>query len=307
MSLEIFSAMKISVIIPTFNRGRQIPNLLRALELQSYREFEVIVINDGSTDNTVGVLASFINHTSLAVRVYTISNSGRARARNFGVNQAVGDLMIFFDDDTRPNPDAVQSHLSCHIDSENLLISGPYLYDRSRFECDFNYFRQSLESKWQEGGNKIIVSRNLRINGGNFSIRKKDMQRIGGFDERLRDKEDFKLSFDFKTKYGGEICNYHPTWVYHDDFRDLMDYIRRERASRIEEQKLRLLEPKVVEMFPERFEVRIPTGLRFFLARILRKKIVILLFQKTLKSTLLAQSLKYRIYDWILTMNVKYL
>ena len=299
--------MKVSVVVPTYNREAQIGNLVEALERQTHREFETIIINDGSTDRTAGVLAALVRKSPLNIRAFNIPNSGRAGARNFGLSQAKGDLVIFFYDDTRPNPDAVRHHVSCHTRFDNLLISGPSLYDQSRFRFDFNYFRQWMELQWVEPSDQIVVSTNLRINGGNFSISSVNIRRLGGFDERLRDKEDFKLSFDFKTQYDGGVYYYYPTWVYHDDFRDLADYIVRERASRLEEQKLSLLEPQIVKMFPERFDVKIPGGIKYLAARILRIRMVIILFQQALKGRFLLRSMRYRIYDWIITMNVKYL
>lgn len=299
--------MKVSVLIPTYNRANLVCNLLKALESQTYSRFEIILVNDGSTDNTLEVLDRFISETAMKVNIHSIPKAGRAGARNFAVRQATGDLLIFFDDDTRPNPDAVANHVKCHREFDKVLISGPYLYDSSKFGCDFNFFRQWMELQWTEITDKLVSSANLRINGGNFSIKKNHFKLTGGFDERLFDKEDFKLAFDFSVKCNGRVYTFFPTWVYHDDFRDLSAYIERERASRCEEQKLRTMEPVISVMFPERFDVLPPPGIKYHIARALRLRLVILFLQKALKTKLIQSRLKYKIYDWIITMNVKYL
>ena len=299
--------MTVSVLIPTYNRADLICNLLSALETQTYQAPEIILVNDGSTDNTLDVLDNFIGQSSLNLNVHSIPNAGRAGARNFAVQKATGDLLIFFDDDTRPNPDAVAHHVKHHRELDKVLISGPYLYDSSRFECDFNFFRQWMELQWTEITDKLLPSANLRINGGNFSIKRDHFMLTGGFDERLFDKEDFKLAFDFSIKCNGEVYTSFSTWVYHDDFRDLLPYIERERASRCEEQKLRAIEPVIAVMFPERFDVLPPPGIKYNIARALRLPLVLSFLQKVLETRLLQRRLKYRIYDWIITMNIKYL
>lgn len=299
--------MRVSVIVPTYNRSGQILNLLRALEEQSFKDFETVIVNDGSTDNSLEKIAEFCSQTSLNIKVHTIENRGRARSRNYGVSQSEGDMIIFFDDDVRPNRDAVGLHHACHLRYDRALVTGPYLYDHSKFTNRFNHFRQWMELKWTSESDEIVTSENLRINGGNFSMKRSDFLAAGGFDERLNDKEDFKLSFDFRYKCQGNILYFYPTWVYHDDFRGLGAYIKRARSSRIEEQKLRELDPQIGVLFPERFIIELPKGMKYRMGRILRLKPVISLCEIMLDTRLIIRSIRFKIYDMIITMNVTYL
>lgn len=294
------------MIVPTFNRARQIVNLLTALEAQTFHRFETIVVDDGSSDNTVDVLHDFAHNTQLDIKTYSIPNKGRAGSRNFGITKSSGELLIFFDDDTRPNPDAIRYHYQCHLNVPNALISGPYLYDRSRFVNDFNYFREWMESKWTVKNDVMTVSTNLRINGGNFSIRKDQILKIGGFDERLRDKEDFKLAYDMRHKVNGDVLYFYRTWVYHDDFRGLRAYIEREAVSRREEQKLCLIDPAIGHLFPERFVARAPMTFKHAFGRMLRLKFFVFVLEKVLNIRMIKRSFRYKLYDAIITMNVRY-
>jgi len=94
---------KVSVIVPCFNVGRLIQPLLNSIKKQNYENFEVIFVNDGSTDDTLDVLKQFCNdELSTANRQYRLiekGNGGLSSARNAGLNAAEGDLVFFVDSD----------------------------------------------------------------------------------------------------------------------------------------------------------------------------------------------------------------
>ena len=83
-----------SVIIPTYNREATVRDTLQSIERQVFRDFEVIVVDDGSTDGTVEIAESFS-----FVRVIRQQNSGPGVARNTGVKTATGQYIAFLDSD----------------------------------------------------------------------------------------------------------------------------------------------------------------------------------------------------------------
>lgn len=87
---------KFSLIIPTYNRADFIAKTLQSALEQSYQDYEVIVVDDGSTDHTQQVVANFLSEK---VRYCKIPNGERAKARNFGIQQARGDFITFLDSD----------------------------------------------------------------------------------------------------------------------------------------------------------------------------------------------------------------
>jgi len=92
----------ISVIIPTFNRARQVQSALGSVLTQTYRNFEVIVVDDGSTDETKKGVASFIKDQSRAgIQIHYIDqpNQGQSAARNRGIKEAKGEWIAFLDSD----------------------------------------------------------------------------------------------------------------------------------------------------------------------------------------------------------------
>lgn len=89
--------MFFSIIIPLYNRPQEIKELLDTLTLQTYKQFEVLVIEDGSVDDAEAIVNSFTNQ--LNVRYFKKPNEGQGFTRNFGFERAKGDYFIIFDSD----------------------------------------------------------------------------------------------------------------------------------------------------------------------------------------------------------------
>jgi len=89
--------MFFSIIIPLYNRPQEIKELLETLALQTYKQFEVLVIEDGSKDDAADIVNSFSD--KLNVRYFVKQNEGQGFTRNFGFERAKGDYFIIFDSD----------------------------------------------------------------------------------------------------------------------------------------------------------------------------------------------------------------
>lgn len=89
--------MFFSIIIPLYNRPQEIRELLGTLKLQTYKQFEVLVIEDGSTQKAEDVISNYANE--LDVKYYFKENEGQGFTRNFGFERAKGDYFIIFDSD----------------------------------------------------------------------------------------------------------------------------------------------------------------------------------------------------------------
>lgn len=88
----------ISIIIPVFNVEQYIPQCLSSVLRQSYKNLEIICIDDGSTDSSLGILRHY-QQTDTRIRVISQTNKGVAAARNLGLTLASGELLIFIDSD----------------------------------------------------------------------------------------------------------------------------------------------------------------------------------------------------------------
>ncbi|WCT14758.1 glycosyltransferase [Mucilaginibacter jinjuensis] len=89
--------MKFSIIIPLYNRPQEIKELLETLVLQTYKQFEVLVIEDGSTKDAAAIVENFKDQ--LNIRYFVKPNAGQGFARNFGFERAQGDYFVIFDSD----------------------------------------------------------------------------------------------------------------------------------------------------------------------------------------------------------------
>ena len=98
MSKELF----FSIVIPTYNRADLIEKSINSALNQTYQNFEIIVVDDGSTDNTEEVVKKIISNR---IKYFRIVNSERAAARNFGIDKSMGDYITFLDSDDIYYPD----------------------------------------------------------------------------------------------------------------------------------------------------------------------------------------------------------
>src|SRR3569833_3150235 len=89
--------MFFSVIIPLYNRPQEIKELLETLTVQTYKQFEVLVIEDGSKDDAEEIVKSFAD--KLDIRYFKKQNEGQGFTRNFGFGRAKGDYFVIFDSD----------------------------------------------------------------------------------------------------------------------------------------------------------------------------------------------------------------
>ncbi len=100
--------MRISVVIPTYNRAELLQESLESVFAQTYKPSQVIVVDDGSTDHTDKVLAEFGDQ----VQTIRLGQSGVSAARNAGIDVATGDYIAFLDSDDLWHPEKIEKHLA---------------------------------------------------------------------------------------------------------------------------------------------------------------------------------------------------
>lgn len=109
----------ISVIIPVFNEDQNIRACLESLKGQNSADFEIIVVDDGSTDTTIHIVENLVNKVK-NLRIYKLTHKGPARARNYGAKKAKGDILVFVDGDMTFSADFL-ANLTAPIIKENTL------------------------------------------------------------------------------------------------------------------------------------------------------------------------------------------
>ncbi|MEO8231506.1 MAG: glycosyltransferase family A protein [Ignavibacteriota bacterium] len=187
----------VSIIIPCYNCEEFIEETLKSVLNQSYQNFEVIIVDDCSTDNTLKLVQQY-SDSDQRIKVYTIEHAGRPSVpRNFGVSKSSGEFIAFLDSDDLWTKEKLKYQVNYLKDNSGIS----FIYSMSFTFGNVNIFSEMLELlplpfravKNRDGllhtGNTIPLSSVL--------IRKKTLIDAGGFDEDPHDKlEDFGLWLD---------------------------------------------------------------------------------------------------------------
>ena len=133
-----------SIVVPVFNTERYLAEALDSLLKQSFRDFEVIVIDDGSTDNSLKIAQGYAASDS-RVQVHSFENGGASVARNHGIKRCVGEFVYFFDSDDRLAPDAIEKIYSefCRGKCDVVLFEALPFYEEG-VEADAFVYRRPL-------------------------------------------------------------------------------------------------------------------------------------------------------------------
>lgn len=185
--------IRISVIIPTFNRLADLTMVLDALEAQTRRDFEVIVVDNGSEDGTEPTMtARAAGPGTYPLRYLRISPSGPAGARNAGIAQARGDCLAFVDSDVELEPDWLALCMAeLDADPELAGVGGVVIYANDRGHVNaYGGVLSRLGLAWDAREGQPVASvtmpeDRLWINCSAFLVRAAQVRRAGGFDGRF--------------------------------------------------------------------------------------------------------------------------
>lgn len=184
---------EVSICIPTYNRERYLQETLASVFAQTYKDYEVIVVDDGSTDGTPRMMKEMADR----VRYHWQENRGEAAARNKLVELAQGRFLSFIDSDDLLVPDAIERMVAAvEAESEDVIVYGPYRRidenGRPGKRCKHRLYSGHItERLFQE----IVV----HPNGSMWP--KTVLEDIGEFDTSLRVCTDYDLALRASTKY----------------------------------------------------------------------------------------------------------
>jgi glycosyltransferase involved in cell wall biosynthesis/peptidoglycan/xylan/chitin deacetylase (PgdA/CDA1 family) len=175
------SRVKLSVVIPTFNRRDVVSASILALQRQRFsRPFEVIIVVDGSTDGTANRVRSL--DISFPLLVLEQENRGLSVARNRGAQAACGEILLFLDDDMEADPDLLSEHESCHETGMEMVIGHLPLHPDSPeglLKRGVGVWADERLARLTSPGAKPALH---DLVGGQLSIHKQTFDLLGGFD-----------------------------------------------------------------------------------------------------------------------------
>ncbi|MCT7955975.1 glycosyltransferase family 2 protein [Laspinema palackyanum] len=185
----------ISVIIPAYNAEKFIKGTIISVLNQTFRDLELIVINDGSTDGTLEVVSSF---DDARVQVFSYPNSGPQKSRNRGIDKARGEYLSFLDADDLWTPDKLERQLQALQDNPDAAVA----YSWTDF---INESGERLPGGQHFKFTKDVYERLLLGDfigsGSNPLIRREALLSVGPFDESLVGGQDWEMWLRLAAQY----------------------------------------------------------------------------------------------------------
>jgi GT2 family glycosyltransferase len=233
-------SLPLSVVIPTYNRAPVLARCLAALRAQSLdpgQDFEVVVVDDGSTDETPGVLEGAAGLAGPPLRYARQANRGPAAARNRGLALARGDRVLFLGDDAIAGSHLIRAHLAAQERRGALrAVVGSIVPEHAHRLSPFEQFLEQSGLQF----NFSPVRRDpehlpfAMFYTANVSAPRATLAAVGGFDERFRDAcwEDTELGYRL-ARAGVRFCYAPEAQVAHAHPVTLRQYLRRmDKAGR---------------------------------------------------------------------------
>lgn len=175
----------ISVIIPAYNAEKTILETIQSLQQQTFSDFELIVINDGSTDQTVELLSTIEDSR---IKIFSYENGGLPGARNRGIARATGEYVTFIDADDLWTPDKLELQLAALQQHPEAGVA----YSWTAFINEKSEFLYVWEPLFYEGDvYRQLLVKNFISSGSNILVRRQFIEKAGEFDSSLKSAEDW--------------------------------------------------------------------------------------------------------------------
>ncbi len=240
---------RFSVIVPVYNRVDEINDLLESLSAQTCRDFEVIIVEDGSTEPCGDLVRSFAGKVD--VRYFYKPNEGRSIARNYGIDRSSGDYLVFFDSDC-VIPRDYFAILSAELDRQPLdCFGGPDAAHESftPVQKAISFAMTSFLTTGGIRGGKVQMEKFVP-RSFNMGYSRKVYDTVGGFREMF--SEDIDMSTRIRQA-GFSIGLIHPAHVFHKRRVDFARFWRQVYVFGMSRITLKLLYPdslKLVHTLP---------------------------------------------------------
>ena len=219
---------RVSVVINTCNRGAYLADTLRGLQQQIYDNFEVVLVNGPSIDNTEEVAKQF------NVRYYT-APFNISVSRNIGIKHAAGDILAFIDDDAVPEPEWIRDIVKAYQGDPKVAAAGGRVYNADGSDFQYSYgaidawgYPISRHEASYDYNNPRGPFYNINI-GTNASYRREPLIEVGGFDEEIEYYHDESDVCVRLIEAGYKVAQLDNAYVHHK----MAPSFRRKNAKRV--------------------------------------------------------------------------
>ncbi len=184
----------VSVIIPCYNQAHFLPGSIGSALAQTHPHVEVIVVDDGSTDNTSEVAKRY------GVNCVRQQNQGLSGARNGGIRASRGDYLMFLDADDHLTPNAAESHLECFAAHPE---AGFVVGDIDLMSADGSYLRSPRWAASEAGQYEQLLRASHVANTIAVMLRRSVLESVGEFKTSLPSSEDYEMLLRVARSFPG--------------------------------------------------------------------------------------------------------
>jgi len=212
---------KISIIVPIYNTAKYLPACLDSIKNQTYDNLEVILIDDGSTDDSGKIAEGYAKKDS-RFKVIHQENAGQSTARNNGLKKATGKYISFADSDDQIKPKFIESLLNLYKkDNVSVAVCG-HQYYRVKENSSTNLYQSDLKPRGKNESKKAYIMKLLAKDGRMYSCNNKlfkasvikDNKLF--FNEKINFSEDTNFVLDYLAHANGEISyDKTPLYIYY--------------------------------------------------------------------------------------------
>ncbi len=225
---------KVSVIMPCYNKAEYVEEAIESVLKQTYNNIEIIVVNDGSTDNSSEVIKSISDRNENIIFFDEKENRGVVWARNFGIAKATGEFILPLDADDTIQPTFIEKAVRILERNSKMVISCKNVFDK-----DANDNKGLIDTQKIVLGDEIFVCTSM--------FRKTDFEEVGGYKEIFNKIgcEDFELYVNFISK----------GYKFYKINERLFNYRRNTNKNRtsIQLSNSFKIKKKIVELYPDLF------------------------------------------------------
>ena len=207
---------KVSVIVPVFNAEKYLPRSLNSIINQTYKNLEIIVIDDASTDNSKELIKKFASLDDRIRPFYSEVNNGVSRSRNIGLKSFSGDYVFFMDADDYIEKDAIKMMVETSekydadiVDNYHLII---YTDKGKNYYFTENKLPKDIEVMGNLKNNIEVLTKATYITG---KIIKRELVEGLSFNENLRRYEDLVFEHQLKQRLNNMVFLNKPVYYYY--------------------------------------------------------------------------------------------
>jgi glycosyltransferase involved in cell wall biosynthesis len=222
----------VSVVIPTYNREDVISRAIDSVLKQTYTNFEIIIVDDGSTDNTEEVINE-LQKQHEEIKYFSQDNAGAAVARNHGIRKADGNYIAFLDSDDQWLPEKLETQLELFRESDQVNI-GFVGANKIICKCDSDdqvvskkdFYKNRFSKEEQPFTLEDFLSLKNPVSPSTALISTKALEDVGLFDPECPPHEDYELWIRLREQY-----NFETTWTPLAKYRDWEEGISKTTTS----------------------------------------------------------------------------